>query len=323
MKENLYTCLVTGAAGFIGSHLCERLVEKYNVVGLDNLSIGMEYLKNLKNVKEHPNFKFYYYGVHYLRQFHHIIRENKFDVIFHLAANSDISVSDPNIEQRDTLQTTIELLEYCRLNDVKQFLFASSGSIYGEAYKKTDQPINEEFGALMPISHYAAAKLASEAFISSYSFNYDINSWIFRFPNIIGEHATHGVILDFINKIKANPDELEVLGDGSQTKPYLYVKDLIDAMLFIWENAKKPLNYYNIAGIGTTSVAEIARMVIAEMGTKTKIRYTGGDRGWKSDSPKYTPDTKKLTYLGWIPNMTSNEAVRNSIKQILKEIGYA
>lgn len=317
------TVCVTGSAGFIGSHLCERLVEKYKVVGLDNLSIGMEYLKNLDNVKDHPNFKFYYCGVHYLRQFHHIIRDNKFDVIFHLAANSDISVSDPNIEHNHTFETTYELLEYSRLNGVKEFLFASSGSIYGEAYKKTDKPVNEEFGALMPISHYAAAKLASEAFISSYSFNYDINSWIFRFPNVIGEHATHGAILDFINKIKANPEELEVLGDGSQTKPYLYVKDLIDAMLFIWENAKERLNYFNIAGIGTTSVKEIAEMVIAEMGTKTKIRYTGGDRGWKSDSPQYKADISKLTGLGWTPNMTSNEAVSHSIKQILKEIGYA
>lgn len=312
---------VTGASGFIGSHLCERLVEKYKVIGLDNLSQGN--LNNLKNLKNHPNFKFYFCDVEYLRTYCHIIRENKFDVIFHLAANSDISVSDPNIEHNHTFETTYELLEYARLNGVKEFLFASSGSIYGEAYKKTDKPIDEDFGALMPISHYAAAKLASEAFISSYSFNYDISSWIFRFPNIIGEHATHGVIIDFINKIKANPDELEVLGDGSQTKPYLYVKDLIDAMLFIWENADEPLNYYNISGIGTTSVAEIARMAIAEMGTKTKIRYTGGDRGWKSDSPKYTPDTKKLTDLGWIPNMTSNEAVSYSIKQILKELNYA
>jgi UDP-glucose 4-epimerase len=189
--------------------------------------------------------------------------------------------------------------------------------VYGEPL--VNDAIPETFGPCLPISHYAAAKLASEAFISSYSSMHDIKAWICRFPNVIGEHATHGAILDFINKIRKNPDVLEVLGDGSQTKPYLYVKDLVDAVLFIWKNADDVINLYNIAGIGLTSVKEIAEMVITQMGTNTKIQYTGGDRGWKGDSPYYYPDISKLDKLGWMPTFDSSSSVELSIKNILDE----
>lgn len=312
--------LVAGAAGFIGSHLCKRLLDEgYRVTGIDNFSNGK--LKFIKELKEYPEFDFVFITLSGFDGYHKFHNEHKFDVIFHLAANSQISNSDPYIEYRDTFETTHTLLEYCRRNDVKEFIFTSSGSIYGEAYKHNyTTPITESYGPLMPISHYAAAKLASEAFISSYSYNHGIKSWICRLPNVIGPHATHGVILDFINKIKANPDELEVLGDGTQRKPYMHVSDVIDAMLFIWKKANNQVNIFNIAGIGVTSVRLIAELVVRAMHTDTKIRYTGGDRGWQGDSPKYYPDTNKLSELGYDCKMSSDMAVIQSINEILNEL---
>lgn len=313
--------LVSGAAGFIGSHLCKRLLDEgYRVTGIDNLSNGK--IEFIEELKKHDNFDFVYITLSSFDGYYKFHDEHKFDVIFHLAANSEISNSDPYIEYRDTFSTTHTLLEYCRRNDVKEFIFTSSGSVYGEAYKQSGL-IAENYGPLMPISHYAAAKLASEAFISSYSYNHGIKSWICRLPNVIGPHATHGVILDFINKIKANPDELEVLGDGTQTKPYMHVSDVIDAMLFIWRNANDQVNFYNIAGIGTTLVKTIAEQVIKAMGTRTLIRFTGGDRGWQSDSPKYFPDNRKLGQLGYKIEVHSTAAVIQSIKEIINELTEA
>ena len=310
--------LVSGCAGFLGSHLTRRLLDESHIVtGIDNLSMGK--IEFIKPLKKFPNFNFINIDINHLFIHDYLLDEHDFDVIFHLAANSDISKSDPCVEYMDTFSTTIKLLEYARIYEIKEFVFASSGSVYGEAYK-TGKLIAEDFAPLVPISHYGSAKLASEAFISAYSFNYGIRSFICRLPNVIGSHATHGVILDFIKKIKANPDEMEVLGNGTQNKPYMHVKDVIDAMLFIWQKAKDDINCYNIAGPDTTSVNKIADMVIKAMQANTKIRYTGGDRGWKSDSPRYRPDTSKLAQLGYFCNKPSDIAVHQSINEILNEL---
>lgn len=311
--------LLSGVAGHIGSHLAKRLLDAgHSVTGIDNLSLGKT--KFIEPLANNGAFKFIQIDINQLFIYSHLLEKMEFDTIFHLAANSDISKGDPATEYNDTFSTTIKLLEYARICGIKEFLFTSSGSVYGDTSKYTQGVINETYAPLIPISHYASAKLASEAFISSYSHDFNIRSFICRLPNVIGSHCTHGVIPDFINKIKANPAELEVLGDGTQIKPYMHVQELIDAMLFIWENANEQVNIYNIAGIDRTPVSEIARKVIKYMGTDTKIRYTSGDRGWKGDSPKYHPCVYKLNKLGYICKTTSNDAVSMAIQEILDEI---
>ena len=194
------------------------------------------------------------------------------------------------------------------MRNIKQFIFTSSGAVYGETHKT----LKENDGPLFPISHYGAAKLSSEAFISSYSSMYGIQSWICRLPNVIGERMTHGAIFDFKNRLKVAPNILQVYGDGSQTKPYMYVKDCVDAILFIWKNAKERLNYFNLSGVGQTSVKEIAEMVAGD----AQVVYKGGDRGWNGDVPYYNCDVSKLSQLGWVPKRDSLDAVKLTIKKL-------
>ena len=307
--------LVAGAAGFIGSHLCERLIaDGYEVVGIDNLSMGVN--KIPKFILENEKFRFYKVDILNIDEFDHIFHIHTFDAIFHLAANTDTGRNDSQVDIRNTFNTTLTILEKCKLYNIKQLIFSSSGTVYGDVKDILD----EDYGALLPISYYAAAKLSSEAFISAYSAMCDMRVWVCRFANVTGEHATHGVILSFIDKIKANPKELLVLGDGTQTKAYMYVKDCLDAVIYVWKNAKNRLNYFNISGGGTTSVKEIAEMVVKKMGMGTKIVYKGGERGWLGDVPQYYPTVKKLYSLGWVSKRDSNQAVEYAIDRIYEEV---
>jgi len=179
--------------------------------------------------------------------------------------------------------------------------------------------VSETFGPLFPASHYGASKLASEAYIASFCENYGMQAWITRFPNVVGERATHGAIFDFIRKLKKNPNELEVLGNGEQIKPYLYVKDLINAILFTFENTNEKINFYNLGVETRTKVKEIATMVIEEMKVNAKIRFTGGDRGWVGDVPEFNYNVDKIHALGWKAEISSNEAVKKSIQYILEK----
>ena len=162
-----------------------------------------------------------------------------------------------------------------------------------------------KYGPLFPVSHYGAAKLASEGFISSFAENYGLNAWICRFPNVVGERTTHGILHDFIKKLVKDPHRLEVLGDGNQNKPYLYVKDLADAILFCWTRAKDKLNYFNIGVNSRTRVKRIVEIVTSNMGLAPDIVYTGGDRGWVGDVPEFSYDLTKITKLDWKPRYTS------------------
>jgi len=296
--------LVTGAAGFIGSHLCDRLIKEHQVVGIDNLSLGRK--ENINHLRSSKCFTFHEVDIISHKDFENIFRIHSIDAIFHLAANSDISKGDPEKDFRDTLSTTLVILDKCRVRGIKQLIFPSSGSVYGETKRK----LKEDDGPLLPISHYAAAKLSSEAFISAYSAMYNIQSWICRLPNVVGERMTHGAIFDFKNRLKVTSNILQVYGDGNQTKPYMYVKDCVDAMIFIWRNAKERINYFNLSGVGQTSVKEIAQLCAGD----AKIIYKGGDRGWNGDVPFYDCDITKLTELGWEPKRTSIEAVKLAIK---------
>lgn len=309
--------LITGGTGFIGSHLSDLLVSKdYDVVALDNLSLGT--IKNIAHLLEHEKFAFIEEDLLHLDELKNIFQKNRFDVVFHLAANSDIaqSAGNPKIDLDNTFMTTWNVLECCRLFHVNRFMFASSSAVYGDARHK----LTEESGPLSPVSHYGAGKLASEGFISAYSHMNNIQSWIVRFPNVVGERATHGVIHDFIAKLKDNPRQLEILGDGKQEKPYLYVKDLVEAIFFINREVKDRLNYYNVGVEDQTTVNEIAKIVCEEMRLENvKLIYTGGSTGWKGDVPHYQYDLHKINFLGWKAKYSSSEAVRMAVRSILNK----
>jgi len=306
--------LITGGAGFIGSHLCDYLHnEKNNIVVLDNLSLGRE--NNIEHLINKDNFTFVEGDILDTELLNDLFSKNNFDIIFHMAANSDIAQSyhNPNVDKDNTFMTTYVLLEMMKQHNVKKIVFASTSAIYGD----TSDVLHENYGPLKPVSHYGASKLASESFISSFVENYDLQAWIVRFPNVVGERATHGVIYDFIKKLRKDSTTLEVLGDGEQYKPYLYVKDLVEAILFVWKNSDDKLNIYNLGVNSRTKVKDIARMVIEEMNLTAKIEYTGGDRGWVGDVPTFNYDLTKVNTFGWTAKHTSDEAVRKSIQYIL------
>lgn len=308
--------LVTGGAGFIGSHLSDKLIESGNqVVVIDNLSLGR--LKNIEKLQGNSNFKFAQFDILEKDKLFKLFEQEKFDVVFHMAANSDIAKShaNPSVDFDNTLTTTYNVLLAMKEFGVKKIVFASTSAIYGETKEKVD----EAFGPLFPASHYGASKLASEAFIASFCENYGIKAWITRFPNVVGERATHGVIFDFIKKLNNNSEVLAVLGNGEQIKPYLYVKDLVNAILFVFENTDEKINFYNLGVESRTKVKEIAQMVIEEMKLDAKISYTGGDRGWVGDVPEFNYNLDKIHNLGWKAEVCSNDAVRKSIKYILEK----
>ena len=309
--------LVTGGAGFIGSHLVDVLLSRnYKIFCLDDLSFGSK--KFIEHNFNNKNFKFILLDILSFKKLLKIFQENSFDLVIHLAANSDIQYGNKNhkIDLNKNFYTTFNILECMLRTNVKQILFASSSAIYGESSLK----LKEDSGPLLPISFYGASKLSAEAYISVYSTSYGIKSWLFRFPNVVGERATHGVVIDFINKLWGNPKRLEILGDGKQEKPYMYVKDLIDAIIFVWEKTSDRLNLFNLGCDSTTSVDDISRIVIKEMNLKNvELVYTGGNKGWQGDVPKFNYDLSKIHSLGWKTKLTSNDAVRLAVRKILRE----
>lgn len=308
--------LITGGAGFIGSHLADRLLAEGNeVVAFDNLLRGR--ISNLDEASKNSNFKFIKGDILNKDELFKVFEENNFDVVFHMAANSDIASShaNPDVDFGNTLTTTYNVLLAMKEYGVKDIVFASTSAIYGDAGVSVD----ENYGPLFPISHYGASKLASEAYISSFCENYGFKAWITRFPNVVGERATHGAIYDFINKLRKNPKELEVLGNGKQCKPYLYVKDLVDAILLVWKNTNERINFFNLGVESRTTVTRMAEMVIEEMKLDASIRYTGGDKGWVGDVPQFSYSLDKIHNLGWNANYTSDDAVRKSIQYILEK----
>lgn len=306
--------LITGGAGFIGSHLCDALLAKgHKLTAIDNLVLGRK--ENIFHLLGGNDFEFIEEDLLHEKAMRDIFKNGKFDMVYHLAANSDIQKGgkDPMVDYNLTFNTTFHVLQYMKEFGVKKFFFASTSAIYGETYDVLD----EDYGPLRPVSNYGAGKLASEAFISAFSLTYQIQTWITRFPNVVGERFTHGVIYDFIHKLQKNAAELVVLGNGEQCKPYVYVKDLVAGILHVVEHATDPYNVYMLGSDTRTKVKEIAAMVIEEMGLEAKIKYTGGDRGWAGDVPEFRYDLSKVNRLGWKAAYTSNESVRLAIQKAL------
>lgn len=304
--------IVTGGAGFIGSHVVDRLIEEnHEVVVLDNLSSGNE--KFIAPHLGNDNFRF-----HKVDLLHDDVADffEGADEVWHLAANPEVRIGAENtqIHLEQNVIATYNVLEAMRLQEVRRILFTSTSTVYGEA----DQlPTPEEYPTI-PISLYGASKLAGEALIASYCHTFDMHAWIYRFANVIGRRSTHGVIYDFINKIRSNPTELEILGDGTQTKSYIYVTDCIEAMLAgLQATGKNRVHVFNIGTNDMTSVMRIAELVCEAMHTTPAYKFTGGKRGWIGDVPIMLLDASKLNSLGWEQRYTSEEAVKKAIQDLL------
>jgi UDP-glucose 4-epimerase len=287
-------------------------------VGVDSLVLGKR--SNLAKALSSKNFVFHEVDVNKHEACLALLKAESekapFETVWHLAANSDIQAGglDPGVDLNATFLTTYNTLRMMQTLSIPQIVFASTSAVYGE------HPglLREDTGPLFPISNYGAMKLASEAIITAALEHFLKRAWIFRFPNVVGSRATHGAIYDFIQKLRKNPAELEVLGDGHQEKPYLHVSELIDAMLHLFEKSRERLNYFNIAPAeGATTVRYIAEAVVRAAAPPAKIRYTGGSKGWIGDVAKFNYSIDKLTATGWRPRLSSNQAVELAIKENL------
>ena len=301
--------LVTGGAGLVGSHLAASLLDRGATVRVaDDLSKGTR--------DRVPD------GADFVRadltdpdDVARAVTPDR-DVVFHLAAYTDTNYDDDRVLFEDNTAMTYTVLERMREVGVDRFAFTSSSTVYGEA----PRPTPEDYAPMEPISVYGSAKLADEALISTFAHSYGVQSWVFRFANIVGPRQRGTVIPDFTEKLDDDPSELEILGDGRQEKSYMHVSECVDAMQHVVEHADDPYNVYNLGTRTTTSVTDIADIVSAELGVEPEYSYTGGDRGWTGDVPKMRLSIEKLADLGWEPSIESDAAVRRSARELIDEI---
>jgi UDP-glucose 4-epimerase len=313
--------LVTGAAGFIGSHLTDRLLDLgKEVVGFDNLSSGDR--ANLAHALANPSFRFSEGDLLDVEATGRVL--GQCDLVFHLAADPEVRAGEenPSSHFRQNLLATFNLLEAIRKGGAPtRLIFASTSTVYGEA---SVIPTPEDYGPLLPISTYGATKLGCEALAASYTELLPLQVVIFRFANIVGARSKHGVIYDFITKLRSNTQELEVLGDGTQTKSYLHVDDCVDAFLMPLEDGfcTSRIQVYNIGSEDQTNVLRIAQVVLDAIGLKNlPVRTTGkpGRRAWPGDVGAMQLDISRIKERGWMPNRNSDESVRLAAQQIVRE----
>ncbi len=308
--------LVTGGAGFIGSNLIENLIKENEITVIDDLSnsAGDRFVKEFEN---RDNFKLITNDINKEGAFDSI---GKADLVIHFAANPEVSkgYENPDISFND-INGTKNMLKFLKEKEIKNMIFASSSVVYGEP---EIMPVKENQGPYKPISAYGAYKLASEGMITAYSHYYGIKAGIFRFANVVGKNQTHGVILDFINKLKINPKELTILGDGTQSKSYIHVSDCVSAIMYLNERIDKT-EIINLGNRGTTSVIKIADVVKEKMKlgeVNYKLSNSKDGRGWKGDVKKIELDVSKAENLGWKNRYNSDEAIEKAVDELLKQI---
>lgn len=302
-------CFVTGGAGFIGSNLVDRLLAAGHAVTVyDNFSTGRS--EFLANARRHPSFRLITGDL--LQPEGLKTAAAGHDMVFHLAANADVRFGT-NHPHRDLEQNTIatyNVLEAMRANRIRRIAFSSTGSVYGEA-KVFPTPEDAPFP--VQTSLYGASKLAGEGLIAAYAEGFDYQAYIFRFVSILGERYTHGHVVDFYNKLRANPREIEVLGNGRQRKSYLAVQDCIDAIFTVIEKAQDRVNIFNLGTEEACTVNDSLGWICESLGLNPERKYTGGERGWIGDNPFILLDTAKVRSLGWQPKLTIREGILKTL----------
>jgi UDP-glucose 4-epimerase len=307
--------IVTGCAGFIGSNLVDRLLEdpKNYVIGIDNYSTGNN--KFIIEAKKSVNFKFFEIDLLNLNDLKKSFKGG--DIVFHFAANADVrfGINNPRKDLEQNTIATQNVLDAMQLNNIKKIVFSSTGSVYGEA-EIIPTPENAPFP--IQTSFYGASKVACEGLISAYCEAFNIQGYIFRFVSILGERYTHGHVFDFYKKLKKNPKELVVLGNGKQRKSYLYVHDCIDGIFISLKKSKEKLNIFNLGVDDYCEVNESIQWICDELELKPQLRYTGGEKGWAGDNPFIFLETKKISKLGWRPKNNIKEGIIKTLKYLKK-----
>src|SRR5712691_6814734 len=303
-------CFVTGAAGFIGSSLVDRLLASgHSVVGYDNFSTGQR--RFLEDASKSPQFRLVEADLLNTDALRSAVAGS--DMVFHLAANADVRFGThhpfKDIEQNTI--ATYKVLEAMRANGIKRIAFSSTGSVYGEA---TVFPTPENAPFPVQTSLYGNSKVAAEGLISAYCEGFGFQGFIFRFVSILGERYTHGHVFDFYRKLIADPQKLEVLGNGKQRKSYLYIQDCIDAMLLAMEKAQEQVNIFNLGTDEYCAVDDSIGWLCAHLGVSPQRTYTGGERGWVGDSPFIFLDCTRMRALGWQPRLSIREGVLRTVQ---------
>jgi len=298
-------CFVTGAAGFIGSNLADRLLrDGHTVVGFDNMSTGQE--RFLEKARPSQRFRLVRGDTLDLAALRQAMAGS--DVVFHLAANADVrhGTAHTDVDLQQNTVATFNVLEAMRQAGVKRIAFSSTGSVYGEA---TVFPTPEDAPFPVQTSLYGAAKVAGEALIQAFCEGFGFQAWIFRFVSILGERYSHGHVFDFYRSLRADPTRLRVLGNGKQRKSYLYVQDCLDAILLAVEKAPGPVSIFNLGTDEYCQVDDSIGWICGELGVTPKLEYTGGERGWVGDNPFIFLECKRIRALGWKPRLSIREGV--------------
>ncbi len=307
--------VVTGAAGFIGSHLVDRLLsEGHSVVGIDNFSTGRR--EFLKEAQANPSFKLFDRDLIDPNSLHDVVTPDV-DWVCHLSANADVrdGLKHPRRDLDQNLIVTWNVLESMRRVSVKLIAFSSTGSVYGEA---AVIPTPEDAPFPIQTSLYGASKMAGEGLISAYAEGYGMTGLIFRFVSILGERYTHGHVYDFVRKLQENPSRLPVLGNGKQRKSYLYVGDCISAFRQAMEAVKKPVEIYNLGTDEYVEVNDSIDVICKELNVSPQREYSGGDRGWVGDNPFIWLDCAKMRSLGWKPSRSIRDSVKTTVQYLVK-----
>jgi len=308
--------IVTGGAGFIGSHLVDRLLhEGHLVTVIDNMSCG--HMDNLKQHLNNPRLTVHGVDIRDGPRLAELFE--KHDVVFHMAAHANIreSLVDHKSDLDNNLVGTLNVLEAMVKNGIQDLVFASSSAVYGEAVAK---PTPEDYSSVQT-SLYGASKLACEAYAQAYTEFARVKLWSFRFPNVVGERCRRGVVWDLVSKLLKSPRYLEILGDGKQSKEYLYVKDCVDGILVGYQNASEKVNTFNLGVHEQTIVDRVADLVIEEMKLgRVRRTYTGGPRGWIGDNPIVELDLDRIEKLGWKVQVSSEDAIRRTIRWTLSNV---